>query len=261
MILLIANGQFCSLRSTLSGNGHNFAFLSSGKDSFSHDLDATLENRELEIVVIDCQLNDNKGLKLLTKLKKRRPDVPVLFVCSSNSERTIFEALRLGARDCFKKPVEVQKFKERIIALQKMRGMSHERRVPFKTLNRHQTYPTPFTTDMPENILRTIYYIDNNLADHTLTIERLAEKAGMSKYHFCRVFKRYAARSPMQYVSYMRVAKAKDLLKYDSGNMTISLIASAVGFYDASNFNKNFKKVTGLTPSTYRQSVAHMKPR
>jgi AraC family transcriptional regulator len=59
----------------------------------------------------------------------------------------------------------------------------------------------------------------------------------------------------MQYVSIMRVKKAKDLLKNNSGNMNICHIATAVGFYDASNFNRHFKKVTGLTPSAYRRSA------
>lgn len=255
MILLIAEGQFSSLRSTLSGEKHEFAFMSTGKGSFSHDLGDTLEDSELEIVVIECNINDMKGLKLLASIKEHRPDVPVLFVCSSASKRTIAEAMRLGARDCLTKPVEVIKFKKRIKTLQSLRNMSHERRVPLINLSRSRPYPETITSDIPESILRTIHYIDDNLADHTLTVERLAEKAGVSKYHFCRVFKRYTTRSPMQYVSFVRVENAKNLLKSNRANISISSIATAVGFFDSSNFDKHFRDVTGLSPSAYRKSV------
>jgi AraC family transcriptional regulator len=67
-----------------------------------------------------------------------------------------------------------------------------------------------------------------------------------------QIFNRHASKNPMQYISCVRVKKAKELLKYDSANMSISQIATAVGFYDSSNLNKHFKKVTGLTPSAFK---------
>jgi AraC-like DNA-binding protein len=260
MITLIADGQVCTLRSTLCAAGQQIALLDTAEGSFSHRLDMTLKDCALEIVVIECSISDNIGLELLRVIKRRRPDVPVLFVCSSDSDRTVAEALRSGARDCFKKPFEVRELNERIKVLQTLKSRQYEQRVPLRVLDTLQPIPASVTTAAPENILRALHFIDHNLTDRTLTANRLAEKAGMSLYHFCRTFKRCTAKSPMQYVSIMRVKKAMDLLKNNSGNMNISQIAMAVGFYDASNFNKHFKRVTGLTPSAYRRSANLSKP-
>jgi AraC-like DNA-binding protein len=267
MITLIADGQACTLRSTLCTAGQHIAFLDTAEGFFSQRLDMNLEDYALEIVVIECSISDNIGLELLRVIKRRRPDVPVVFVSSSDSDRTVAEALRSGARDCFKKPVDVRKFNERIKILQTLKSMQHEQRVQLSALaldtlqlDRLQPALASVTTAAPENILRVLHFIDYNLADHTLTTNRLAEKAGMSLYHFCRIFKSCTAKSPMQYVSIMRVKKAKDLLKNNSDNMNICQVAMAVGFYDASNFNKHFKRITGFTPSTYRHSANPSNP-
>jgi AraC-like DNA-binding protein len=255
MIKLIADGQMSTLRSTLCATGQHITFLDTAKGTFSYSLDMALNDWALKIVVIECSISDNKGLELLRDIKRRRPDVPVLFVCSSESDHTVAEALRYGARDCFKKPVAVLKLKGKIKDLQTIINMPHEQRVAFKALDTHLPEPASVTTAAPETILRALNFIDYNLADHAITAKRIAKNANMSLYHFCRIFKRYTTKSPMNYVSFMRVEKAKDMLKNNSGSMTIYQIAMAVGFYNASNFNKHFKRVTGLTPSTYRHSA------
>jgi two-component system, response regulator YesN len=255
MITLIADSRVCALRSSLCTAGQHNEFLDTAEDFFSHRLDVTLKNCALNIIVIECYISDNKGLELLRFVKRRRPDVPVLFVCSSDSDHTVAEALGYGARDCFKKPVPVRIFLERIKVLQTIKSRPQEQRVPLKAMATLQPVPDPVTTAVPETILRALQFIDYNLADRTITTKRLAKKAGMSLYHFCRTFKHCTTKSPMQYVSFMRVQKAKVLLKENSGSMNIGQIAIAVGFYDASIFDKHFKRVTGLTPSAYRHSV------
>lgn len=51
----------------------------------------------------------------------------------------------------------------------------------------------------------------------------------------------------------MRIEKAKELLKKDDFN--ISTTAATVGFNDISSFIKQFKRLTGMTPSSYRKSL------
>jgi transcriptional regulator GlxA family with amidase domain len=59
--------------------------------------------------------------------------------------------------------------------------------------------------------------------------------------------------SPMHFLTTMRVEKAKKLLK-DSA-LSVSVIALELGFKDIGNFIKNFKSVTGNTPTKYRKSI------
>jgi AraC-like DNA-binding protein len=86
-----------------------------------------------------------------------------------------------------------------------------------------------------------------------MSLKELAEEASMSKYHLCRGFKKTVGMSPMQFLTAMRVERAKKLLEESSLNVT--LIALEVGFNDLSNFIEHFKKIVGSTPTAYKKSI------
>jgi AraC-like DNA-binding protein len=95
-----------------------------------------------------------------------------------------------------------------------------------------------------------IRYIEENLSN-VICLDDIAEKANVSKYHFCRLFKKRVGMSPLRFATCMRIEKAKELLKND--DLTISTAAANVGFNDISSFIKQFKRLTGMTPSSYRK--------
>jgi AraC-like DNA-binding protein len=103
--------------------------------------------------------------------------------------------------------------------------------------------------EQPENIKRVIGFIEDNFCS-PLDLENLAQTAKLSKFHFCREFKRHVGINPMKYVKTQRIEKAKKLLK--KRDLSVSWVASEVGFRDLSNFIRQFKKSTGLTPRVYR---------
>ncbi len=100
------------------------------------------------------------------------------------------------------------------------------------------------------HIVRAIMYIDNNLLGR-LKLDDIAREAGMSKFHFCRSFKKNVGITPMQYVLTMRLKKAMALLQ--EKQKSISTIAAESGFDDIGEFNKQFKKTYGLPPSAFRK--------
>jgi AraC-like DNA-binding protein len=107
------------------------------------------------------------------------------------------------------------------------------------------------TSDKPQNILDVVAFIEANLWS-PLELNLLAEKAHLSKFHFCRFFKRHIGMNPMKFVASLRIERAKELLKQDG--LTVSSVANEVGFKDISNFIRQFKKATGVTPTTFRDS-------
>ena len=82
-----------------------------------------------------------------------------------------------------------------------------------------------------------------------VSLQRVAELAGMSKFHFLRHFKENVGLTPMQYLTILRVDMAKNRLV--QGDKVIAA-AFASGFADLSTFNKAFRRNTGITPSSYR---------
>ncbi len=88
-------------------------------------------------------------------------------------------------------------------------------------------------------------YIQAHL-DRPIQLIDLASVAGISQYHFARLFKRSLGITPHQYVLRQRIERGKFLLK--TGEQNIAAIAQAVGFADQSQFSRHFKRIVGITP-------------
>ena len=93
-------------------------------------------------------------------------------------------------------------------------------------------------------------FIDEH-AGEALSLDRLADRAHLSKYHFARVFQEATGRSPWSYVVEARIRRAKVLLRDD--DLPLSQIALEAGFCDQSHLTNAFKKAEGKTPGQYRQ--------
>jgi AraC family transcriptional regulator len=84
-------------------------------------------------------------------------------------------------------------------------------------------------------------------------ISELASLVGLSQFHFIRAFKHSVGLSPYQYVLSERIRVAKEMLS--KRDLSIADVALAVGFSDASQLNRVFRKLTGVTPSVYRRET------
>ncbi|MCM1284894.1 MAG: AraC family transcriptional regulator [Acetobacter sp.] len=100
--------------------------------------------------------------------------------------------------------------------------------------------------------LKTVLaYIRDNY-EAQITLEELAQLAGMSPRYFCRAFSAMTGKTPIAYLNYYRIECAGEFLKLT--DKTITEIAISCGFSDMSYFSKQFKRYKNLTPSQYRKS-------
>ena len=205
------------------------------------------------LILIDCGFDENRGLSLLSEIKGTRPEIMVFFITDSGSEDTAVKAFRLGARDYFKKPIDLLGLKVAIENMLNLNGISGEKRLHFSSIGLDAMLSRCFRNryDIPENLLRVISYAEKHLSEQ-LTIDLLAGVAGVSRFHFCRVYKNMLGMSPMRFLSLMRLERAKALLRK---SIPVSAVAVKAGFNDLSNFNRQFKKFNGLTPSAYRDTL------
>lgn len=96
-----------------------------------------------------------------------------------------------------------------------------------------------------------ITYINEHFAED-ITVSDLADRAGLSQYHFIRIFKRETGFTPHEYIVNTRIATAKYLLK--STQLLVKDICFATGFSCESVFCGAFKRHQGLTPAQYRSA-------
>jgi AraC-like DNA-binding protein len=88
--------------------------------------------------------------------------------------------------------------------------------------------------------------------DRDISVRELAEVTGLSTFHFIRVFHRQMGLPPHAYLTQVRVRQARHLLS--SGETPVQAAVGA-GFFDQSHLTRHFKRILGVTPGRYRNSV------
>ncbi|MFA7281676.1 MAG: AraC family transcriptional regulator [Sterolibacterium sp.] len=93
-------------------------------------------------------------------------------------------------------------------------------------------------------------WIDENSQD-SLSLDTIANEAGLSPFHFLRVFTRVFGVTPHQYLVRSRLRHATHLLAEESRSVTE--VALDVGFNDLSNFVRTFNRAAGMSPGHFRR--------
>ena len=96
-------------------------------------------------------------------------------------------------------------------------------------------------------------YIDKHFA-YDLSLDDLAQKAFINKYHMIHFFTQAYGVSPMRYLNQRRIKEAKVLLR--TTDLNVTAIANSVGFTSPSFFAKKFKELNDISPKDYRKSAA-----
>jgi AraC family transcriptional regulator len=112
---------------------------------------------------------------------------------------------------------------------------------------------TKFVAGMaPSTLRRCIALIEARL-EEDLRLSELACEAGLSTSHFIRSFRQSTGKTPYQFLLDWRVQRAQTLLR--DPRASLSEIARSTGFADQHHLARVFRRITGITPSTYRRSL------
>ena len=223
--------------------------------SYQQSLRVVREQRPL-VAVLDCGANVDFGLALARRIKIEQAAIPIIFITEVSSEEIVLEAFRIGVREFLRKPIEISRLSESIEYLLNMRTASQEKRLPFSLCRSNELKDAArFRPPIPKNLLDVVCFIEFNLSSD-LTLDLLAKKALVSKYHFCKIFKKHFGMSPLKFVVHKRIERARDLLVTADCNVTHA--AMEVGFHDTSSFSKYFKKLIGCSPLTYRSFCSQL---
>lgn len=103
-------------------------------------------------------------------------------------------------------------------------------------------------------VKKGVEYINNNYnKDINLTI--IANEVSLNYTYFCELFKIYTGETFVNYLKKLRVEKAIELL-LNNPNHKIYEVANMVGYKDAKQFTKTFRKITGISPIEYKEKYA-----
>jgi len=228
-----------------------------------------LREREYDLLITDIRMPLMTGIELLEALRREKNEIAAVLLTGFAEFEYAQQGLRLGAIDYLLKPVqqsELIKMAEK--ALNKAR-LAKERR---KRLEQHfgqlelseavaanrwqgQTSqnqdPLSLRTSN-EYVIKAVQYIDEHISN-VLTIKEVAQQVHLNPSYFSVLFKEEAGLTFIDYVTRLRMKKAKELL--ESSSLSLDAISEQIGLQTTSYFIRMFKKFESITPKQYRDQV------
>ncbi|MGG4554293.1 response regulator transcription factor [Paenibacillus humicus] len=228
-----------------------------------------LREREYDLLITDIRMPLMTGIELLEALRREKNEIAAVLLTGFAEFEYAQQGLRLGAIDYLLKPVqqsELIKMAEK--ALNKAR-LAKERR---KRLQQHfgqlelgeaaaangwqgQTSqnqdPLSLRTSN-EYVIKAVQYIDEHISN-VLTIKEVAQQVHLNPSYFSVLFKEEAGLTFIDYVTRLRMKKAKELL--ESSSLSLDAISEQIGLQTTSYFIRMFKKFERMTPKQYRDQV------
>jgi AraC-like DNA-binding protein/ligand-binding sensor protein len=114
-----------------------------------------------------------------------------------------------------------------------------------------------FTAEDPVAVASAKQFVQANV-EEPITLARVVQHVHVSRFYFCKLFKKATGMTLTEYVSRVRVEKAKSLLVDPS--MRISEVVFAAGFGSIPRFNSVFKRHVGMPPTEYRATLRERMP-
>jgi len=100
-----------------------------------------------------------------------------------------------------------------------------------------------------KRVTQAKYFIDQNF-DKPITLDTICKEACISKFHLIRSFKKIYGATPYQHLTFLRIKKAKELLRTE---LSVSTVCYHVGFDSPTSFSGLFKKITGRKPLDFQR--------
>ncbi len=157
------------------------------------------------------------------------------------------QAFREGVKDYLRKPIAIDALMKTVAAT--LASTDNAPRYP-----RHFAERSADGAVVHPNIHRALAFMQTHFSE-PMSLNGVAQEAGLSRFHFCRLFHHETGTSFHVYLQRLRVSRALELLR--DPYLRVSEVAYAVGLNDVSRFDRTFRKVVGQSPTKYRASLEY----
>lgn len=201
-----------------------------------------------DLIILDYVIPKRSGLEILRVVRRQWPWIPVAIITGFGSEDLAIHALRAGARDYLRKPIDVDQLRQTVVTLLAERSCG-TRPGPGSVMEESAgTAPRA----VHQGIARALTFARQHFTE-PIALSEIAREASLSKFHFCRLFHREMGVSFREYLQGLRVRRARALLAEQG--LSVTEVAYAAGFNDLSHFDKVFRRIVGVPPSEYRKTT------
>ncbi len=147
--------------------------------------------------------------------------------------------------------------RKRALALAAASAGMQELMLTLALLEPEQLVAEPISSRVEKAMLKLIELIDTRLKN-ALAVPTLAEESGLSQNYLARVFRRRYGMAVPHFILLRRVELARHLLA--TSKATVKQVAHEVGLPDMQHFNKQFRRLAGMSPSAYRAAQGKRTP-
>ncbi len=228
------------LKDIMQHLGHKVCGVASSYDQAVSLADAC----KPEIALLDIKLKSKLSGVDVARYLREHHTLPIVFLTSRSDPQTVQEARALKINGYIIKP-----FTEEIVYAAVETAFGNFLDASFEE------------TASPEQVVakgglapflarRIEAYISEHFQSQ-LTLDDLAQRAGLSRFHFAASFKQTFGEPPHRYVILKRINYAKKLLL--ETDMSVTDISADVGYENQSHFTTLFRREVGLPPATYRK--------
>ena len=185
-----------------------------------------------DIALLDIEMPGMNGIELAKYIKEKYAECIIIFITAYDRFDYAIEAMHIKAFDYLLKPWKEERLCELInTAIENVRGMQK----------------TDGIVHSQKDVIKD--YIDRNYKKD-ISAKDVAGILGYSDVYFSKVFKQLFDDNFINYLTKIRIDRAKLLLKDVSFN--IKEVGKSVGYADSNYFTKVFKRSVGMSPSEYR---------
>lgn len=96
-------------------------------------------------------------------------------------------------------------------------------------------------------------YIMSHYSNKNISLDEVSREINISPYYFSKLFKERTGENFIDYVTNIRIQKAKELLK--GTDLSMKEICEKIGYSDPNYFSRSFKRRTGLSPTEYKEEA------
>jgi AraC-like DNA-binding protein/CheY-like chemotaxis protein len=206
-----------------------------------------------DALCFDFDRPDRQRLQALQDLKRAYERLPVLMLTQEHSESLAVWAFRAQVWNYFVKPVPIAELLESVATIAEIVHGAASPQVVRRLNPRVPPGLAPAPTDARSaRLYPALEYVRQNYGAK-LTQAEAAALCGMTRFAFSRHFHEAFGVTFSEHVIRSRIAEARRLLM--EGGHTVTDVAYATGFNDASYFARTFRRLAGKLPSDYREAT------
>jgi len=241
---------------------------SNGKEAISF-----LKDMMVDVLCTDIKMPFVNGLELSEAAREMNPDIKIMVLTAYNDFQFTKKAIKVKVNDYVMKPVALNEFQAGMDQiLSELQERDEERSKKMNLIKQIETGKPEEKESLFEQIIAELHdqysgeSADDNISEHNaikmvlkilrteyasiISLDSIAKRVCFSKGYLSNLFKSQTGFSVMQYITMLRMQKARELLL--TTNMKLSDICRAVGYQNDSYFCLTFKKHYGVTAIAMR---------